>query len=91
MAGGWCDHRLILEADEAGEDKAGNCLDPDEEAAASQLEIWLQTWSRRKDSPKDELELLPHVARAHGPPHCVAKRRKVRGAQLQTNERTRTW
>ena len=42
----------LLEVDESEENKAGNCLDPDEEAAASQLEIWLQAWSRRKDSPK---------------------------------------
>ena len=33
----------------------------DEEAAASQLEVWLQAWSRTKDSPKDKLELLPHL------------------------------
>ena len=33
---------------------------PEEEAAISQLEIWLQAWVRKKDSPKDELELLPH-------------------------------
>ena len=49
-----------LEIDNPGEDKAGNCLDPEEEAAISQPEIWLQAWARKKDSPKDELELLPH-------------------------------
>ena len=36
--------------------KAGNCLDPHEEAAAAQLEVWLQAWSRKKASLKDELD-----------------------------------
>ena len=42
--------------------KAGNCLDPDEESARQQLEIWLQAWELNPERPRDMLDLLPTQA-----------------------------
>ena len=39
--------------------KAGNCLDPDEETARQQLEVWLQAWKLNPECPRDMLDLLP--------------------------------
>ena len=39
----------LLEVADPGQEKAGNCLDPEKEAALTQLEIWLlQAWSRTR-------------------------------------------
>ena len=38
--------------------KAGNCLDPDEEAARQQLEVWLQAWKVNPERPREMLDLL---------------------------------
>ena len=53
--GSWC-----LEEDQG---KAGNCLDPEEESARQQLEVWLEAWKRNPERPTREwLELLPSAA-----------------------------
>ncbi|CAE7249929.1 unnamed protein product, partial [Symbiodinium necroappetens] len=38
--------------------KAGNCLDPDEETARQQLEVWLKAWKSNPERPRDMLDLL---------------------------------
>ena len=48
--------------------KAGNCLDPDEEAARQQLEVWLQAWEQNPERPRDMLDLL-HAQAQEGPVH----------------------
>ena len=48
--------------------KAGNCLDPDEETARQQLEVWLQAWKLNPECPRDMLDLLPTHA-PEGPMH----------------------
>ena len=48
--------------------KAGNCLDPDEEAARQQLEVWLQAWEQNPEHPRDMLDLL-HAQAQEGPVH----------------------
>ena len=50
--------------------KAGNCLDPDEEAARQQLEVWLQAWERNPERPRDMLDLL-HARLNEGGIHHV--------------------
>ena len=46
--------------------KAGNCLDPDEEAARQQLEVWLQAWKANPERPREMLDLL-HTQTCEGP------------------------
>ena len=46
--------------------KAGNCLDPDEEAARQQLEVWLQAWKANPERPREMLDLL-HTQTYEGP------------------------
>ena len=46
--------------------KAGNCLDPDEEAARQQLEVWLQAWKVNPERPREMLDLL-HTQAYEGP------------------------
>ena len=46
--------------------KAGNCLDPEEEAARQQLEVWLQAWKANPERPREMLDLL-HTQAYEGP------------------------
>ena len=46
--------------------KTGNCLDPDEEAACQQLEVWLQAWKANPERPREMLDLL-HTQAHEGP------------------------
>ena len=46
--------------------KAGNCLDPEEEAARQQLEVWLQAWKVNPERPREMLDLL-HTQTYEGP------------------------
>ena len=39
--------------------KIGSCLDPDELLADQQLQIWLEAWTRNKENPRQELDLVP--------------------------------
>ena len=56
---GWQVPAAILGMWQEEPPKAGNCLDPDEETARQQLEVWLQAWKVNPQCPRDMLDLLP--------------------------------
>ncbi|CAE7950010.1 unnamed protein product [Symbiodinium sp. KB8] len=44
-------------------EKAGNCLDPEEERAKEQLEVWLAAWKINPERPRNQLLLVPSHGR----------------------------
>ena len=63
---GWQVSAAILGLWQDEPHKAGNCLDPDEEAARQQLEVWLRAWEVNPERPRDMLDLL-HTQAHEGP------------------------
>ena len=50
---GWTEEQLNLP--DPTEEKAGNCIDPADQEALAQLEVWLQAWKRSPCDPKSQL------------------------------------
>ena len=61
---GWVEEQLSRP--DPAEEKAGNCIDPADQEALAQLEIWLQAWKRSPADPKSQLTLIPRKLRPQG-------------------------
>ena len=61
---GWVEEQL--NRPDPTEEKAGNCIDPADQEALAQLEVWLQAWKRSPSDPKSQLTLIPRKLRPHG-------------------------